>query len=420
MQTLVPPVKMSMSENSHLFRGGPGFVFTSESHASQNHAIGAGVRRADSNALRTGGRVRLKIVPVKVQGNRPGEVVETYALLDNGSDASLCDKKLIDELGISDIPRNFFLTTQKKRNSAKSGLKVERTIDLINDESRLEIPKVWTVDRMSMTEHSILRVQDVDKLPHLNGIELPEIGNKDVRLLIGCNVTNAFWVLKQRRGGKGEPVAIRSILGWTIIGPTERIDSEDSFNVNFIRLERQNDHDEILLKQVENFWKTEFTDSNSSSKVAMYVENGRALKIMEESSKKFSGHYQVALPWRKQPPYLPDNRIVAEQRLNLLKKKFVHDQQFFTRYKGTVNDYIAKGYAQRIPKGELSAEGKPLWYVPHHAVLHPHKPEKLRVVFDCAARYRGTSLNDQLLHGPDLTNSLFGVLVRFRCSVLIH
>ena len=36
------------------------------------------------------------------------------------------------------------------------------------------------------------------------------------------------------------------------------------------------------------------------------------------------------------------------------------------------------------------------------------------MVFNCAARYRGTSLNDQVLHGPDLTNSLFGVPVRFR------
>ena len=70
-------------------------------HTSQNHAIGAGVRRTCSNASAVGGKVRLRIVPVRVQGKQPGQVVETYALLDNGSDVSLCDEKLIDEVGIS-------------------------------------------------------------------------------------------------------------------------------------------------------------------------------------------------------------------------------------------------------------------------------------------------------------------------------
>ena len=36
------------------------------------------------------------------------------------------------------------------------------------------------------------------------------------------------------------------------------------------------------------------------------------------------------------------------------------------------------------------------------------------MVLDCSNKYRGTSLNDQLLQGPDLTNSLVGVLTRFR------
>ena len=67
----------------------------------------------------------------------------------------------------------------------------------------------------------------------------------------------------------------------------------------------------------------------------------------------------------------------------------------------------------KFRKNSFHPEGKPLWYLPHHAVQHADKA-KLRVVFDCATRYRGVSLNDQLLHGPDLSNNLFGVPERSR------
>ena len=54
------------------------------------------------------------------------------------------------------------------------------------------------------------------------------------------------------------------------------------------------------------------------------------------------------------------------------------------------------------------------WYIPHHPVLNPKKPGKVRVVFDCAAKANNRSLNEELLRGPDLTNNLVGVLSRFR------
>ena len=42
------------------------------------------------------------------------------------------------------------------------------------------------------------------------------------------------------------------------------------------------------------------------------------------------------------------------------------------------------------------------------------KPDKVKVVFDCTVRFQNTSLKDQELQGPDLTNSIVGVPLPFR------
>lgn len=54
-----------------------------------------------------------------------------------------------------------------------------------------------------------------------------------------------------------------------------------------------------------------------------------------------------------------------------------------------------------------------VWYIPHHGVYHPTK-WKILVIFDCSLSFNGVSFNAPLLSGPDLTNSLGGVLTSFR------
>lgn len=58
-------------------------------------------------------------------------------------------------------------------------------------------------------------------------------------------------------------------------------------------------------------------------------------------------------------------------------------------------------------------KGKEHWYLPTFGVYHPKKPNQIRVVFDSSAECDGTSLNDVLLSGPDLNNTLLGILLRF-------
>ena len=47
-----------------------------------------------------------------------------------------------------------------------------------------------------------------------------------------------------------------------------------------------------------------------------------------------------------------------------------------------MKDIIAKSYARKSTTE--AASGKP-WYLPHHGVCHPNKPQKIRVVFDLSS-----------------------------------
>ncbi|XP_022782764.1 uncharacterized protein LOC111323635 [Stylophora pistillata] len=76
-----------------------------------------------------------------------------------------------------------------------------------------------------------------------------------------------------------------------------------------------------------------------------------------------------------------------------------------------MDDYIAKGYAVKLSKDESASTSERTWYLSHHGVVNPKKA-KVRVVYDADAEYGGTSLNKKLLQGPQLNNSLIGVLER--------
>ena len=76
-----------------------------------------------------------------------------------------------------------------------------------------------------------------------------------------------------------------------------------------------------------------------------------------------------------------------------------------------MENMLSKGHAEVAPPLK---QGQECWYLPLFGVYHPKKPDKIRVVFDSSASYEGVSLNEVLLTGPDLNNSLLGVLMRFR------
>ena len=62
-------------------------------------------------------------------------------------------------------------------------------------------------------------------------------------------------------------------------------------------------------------------------------------------------------------PKRPNNRVLAERRLQLFKKRFLRDSGLFEKYKATFDDYMIKGHAKRVPEDELVVHDKLLWYL---------------------------------------------------------
>ena len=139
-------------------------------------------------------------------------------------------------------------------------------------------------------------------------------------------------------------------------------------------------------------------------------EYQKFLRLMEKEVTKEDGHHQLPLPFRKRDQHWPNNRVQAKMRLQGLKERIMKDGNFFKDYSSFMEDLFQKGYAERSPN---ASDGNK-WYIPHHGVYQPAKPGKIMVVFECSTEYLGYALNKQLIPGPDLTNQIIGVLIRFR------
>ena len=160
------------------------------------------------------------------------------------------------------------------------------------------------------------------------------------------------------------------------------------------------------LKVLESDFKDDNKDDRSVSQDDILFLN----TLKESIYKNKEGHYEMPLPF-KDRPHLPDNKRTATVRLEHLKRKLSKDQRYKEQYIRFMSEVIEKGDAEEAHREAKEGEK---WYIPHHGIYHPQKPDKLRVVFDGSAKYKGTSLNEHLLSGPDLLNSLNGVLIRFR------
>ena len=270
----------------------------------------------------------------------------------------------------------------------------------------LDLPKVYTQNKIPVSKENIITKADLGRWPYLSGIHLKEI-EAGIELLIGTDVPRAMEPWNIINSQKNGPYAVQTLLGWVVTGPlgvdgTAGHAGPVAVSMNRISVVELND---LLIRQ----YNQDFSENRYEEKNEMSVEDKQFMKIASSSASLKNGHYHLPLPFRNKDKVMPENyELVRERTLHLLKK-FRKDKVYAEEYTAFMEDILKKGYAEKVPTQQLHRKDGQVWSIPHRGVYHKRK-HKLRVLFDCTSSFKGTSLNKELLQGPDLTNTLIGVL----------
>ena len=367
-----------------------------------------------SFSTETGSSVLHAVIPVKVFQKGKAQAIRTYAFYDNGSSACFISESLIGQLqaDASDIHLN--LRTMHGESLVQCHVVRDLVVSDLEGNNGVEIRKLYSRDEIPLSVNSIPCKDNVSKWPHLSDIPLPPLfPQMEIGLLIGSNCPRALEPLDVAPGRTDEPYAVRLRHGWAVHGPYTLSDGTVSAHrvstCELSAIEKPTPHSMMHVLEREFLEEESSPDQKGQSQ-----DDLKFLEVVESGVQFHDGHYEIPLPLRNPNTILPDNRSMALRRAFLQKAKMMKNDSYRHDYVDFIEDMVSSGYASMVPVEHIRASEGKCWYLPHHGVYNPNKPGKIRVVFDCSATFSGTSLNSNLLPGPDLINSLCGVLIRFR------
>ena len=246
--------------------------------------------------------------------------------------------------------------------------------------------------------------------PHLAVLNPVRYSYGEIEMILGQDVYHAIRPLEYFSADeKCSPFAVRLPIGWVLSGP---LPSSSSLVSTCFKANIEQDFE--LACQVKSWYDMEsygpFKQVDPRS-----AADARAQEILETTTFHNGQRYDVGMLWAEDNIQLPNNYFSSLVQLKSLEKRLSRDTSLEENYANTIRADLGNGYLIRVTDAhKVEQRSNKEWYLPHHPVINPNKPGKVRRVLNGAAKFHGTSLNKSLLTGPDLLQNLIHVLLRFR------
>ena len=366
--------------------------------------------------------VYVRVVPLLATSST-GTSARIYALLDSGSDSTLCTDRLVSLLKLSGKPCQLRLEGVNGTKSVPA-LEVSFLIKGTCNGTQVtaQLNSVTSVPSLPRHAQSIPSATITSRHPHLADLQFPPVSACQIDIIIGADQEPLHQVLESRTSPDSSLHAHRTPLGWVLAGPDDRAISASAVQRSItsaavcevpssyaLPIDYYENISDSVMNAVKQIIQTcEVTPQDEEP--AASIEDEKVLELFaRERYKTEDGQMVTPLPWRDRN-VVPDNLAMAESRLKSLRAMLLKNPTVAEFYVNKMKDYLEKEYFRiKDPSREIMYP-KRIWRLPHF----PTKQIKTRVVIDAAASYHGVSFNSLLMQGPDLMQPLVDVLLRFR------
>ena len=367
-----------------------------------------------------------KTLPVELRIAGQQSSLKCLVILDEQSNSTFVDERIIDLLQVppSHVKDNTYTLSTLEQLKSKvegklvSGLEVKG----LKKSDWIKLPPSLTHPGLPDTRAETSDSSVVQQHPHIKHFakHFPKIDSDlEVMLLVGTNCGNA---MRTRCYGDTFPFVHDTALGFAMVGPSCLDSAEDFSMPRVMRTAVQNcEHFStsrpiISSKPLEPHGPSNvFIEHPDDELPGLSKDNDEFLRIVAAGiHKNYRKNIVVPIPFKK-GAFMPDNKFAVFKRSGNTLSRIKRNPDKTAKCVEIMQKYLDDGHVEELPKEDKGPSYRN--YIPTFVVENENKG-KLRVVFDSSAKYRGISLNDCILQGPDETNRLIGVLIRFRHEVV--
>ncbi|XP_062537725.1 uncharacterized protein LOC134206062 [Armigeres subalbatus] len=202
------------------------------------------------------------------------------------------------------------------------------------------------------------------------------------------------------------PILQESQLGWLVAGPV--VDPMPFGTVKVCQSGSPPESNEKLYELLRRFWSID-----DQSQLMINNEDECEKHFLRSYRRQPDGRFIVEIPFQDNLSKLGESRMQAQKRFEALERRLKRHPEMKTMYIDFINEYLHLGHCRVVQTDEKASVA---FYLPHHCVIKPDSSTtKLRVVFDASAKSTSAlSLNDVMMVGPNVQDSLFNIILRFR------